>query len=492
MTYATTASGSGGERRSACLPGLLLAGLLTGCLDPTEGWAAGTAHPVLDASGRPLNVIILFADDMGWGDLGVQGHPFARTPAIDHLAATGTRLTQFYVTAPICSASRMGLMTGRIQNRYGMRMLINDSLDPAVGYHHLPAGEPTLARILRDAGYRTVHIGKWHMSFPQRPGEPSMSDYGFDHHLLMSGAANYFGGTWTRDGVRITTEGRWSAEVYVDEAIRFIEADPNRPFFINLWSFCPHQEIMCSPEHAALYADRSKNEQTYYGAVTQMDEQYGRLLRYLDERGLADRTIVIFSSDNGPEPPVHPWSGLARGSTGGLRGGKHSLYDGGIREPGIVRWPGVTRPGTVIAEICWTPDVLATLAEATGAKPDRTRPLDGVDFRPALRGGKLARARPLYWDFPGPVVRNNGEAVGKRSLALRDGRWKFHCDGAFGYPELYDLDIDRNEQWNLKDTYPEVAARLLATLKDMHAEIHGPYSRSAEYWNPRIKDRGGR
>jgi arylsulfatase A len=452
------------------------------------------AHPIRNEAGEPLNVIILFADDLGWGDLGAQGHPYAQTPAIDRLAATGIRFTDFYVTAPICSASRMGLMTGRIQNRFGMRMLIHDSLDRSVGYHHLPVAEPTIARTLKQAGYRTATIGKWHISFPNRPGAPKMADYGFDHYLLLNsgGKQTYYGARWNRNGTPVATPDRWSAEVYVDEAIRFIEQDRGRPFFINLWSFCPHQEVMCSPQHAAGYAGRSVEEQNYYGTITQMDEQYGRLLRYLDEHGLADRTIVVFSSDNGPEPHVFPWSGLARGSTGGFRGGKHSLYEGGVRVPGIVRWPGVTRPGTTSAEPCWTPDLHATIVAATGSSIDPAFPLDGVDIRDALRGGEARRERPFYWDFPGPVVRNNGQAVGRPSLALRDGRWKIHCDGRFGEVELYDLDIDRNEQWNLRDAMPEKTAELLAKLKAIHADVHGPYSRNAAFWNPRIQDTSSR
>lgn len=467
-------------RHISVFAGLLLASI-----------ASGAPNPVLDKEGKPMNVVVLFADDMGWGDLGVQGHPYARTPAIDGLAATGARFTDFYVTAPICSASRMGFMTGRIQNRYGMRMLIRDSLDRAVGYHHLPVEEPTLARVFRDAGYRTAHIGKWHISFPHRPGEPTMSDYGFDHYMLVNaggGPRSYFNGRWNRNGTVVTTEGRWNAEVYVDEAIDFIESAPDKPFFVNLWSFCPHQVVMCAPEYAAMYADRSEIEQNYYGAITQMDEQYGRLLRYLEEHGLADRTIVVFSSDNGPEPHVFPWSGLARGSTGGFRGGKHSLYEGGIRVPAIIRWPGLTRPGTVAEETCWTPDLLATVAAATGSMVDPEYPLDGLDLRPVFQGEALDRAQPFYWDFPGPVIRNNGEAVGRPSLALRSGRWKLHTDSSFDDIELYDLDVDRNEQWNLRDDRPEVVDRLLRALKSIHSEVHGPYSRTAGYWNPRIRN----
>ncbi len=449
---------------------------------------SAAATQILDAQGRPLNVIILYADDLGWGDLGVQGHAFVKTPSIDGLAASGLRFTQFYVTAPICSPSRAGLMTGRIQNRFGMKKLINDSMDRSVGFHHIPTDESSLPRLLHSVGYRTAHIGKWHISFVGRENEPTPADYGYDHTLLLNGKRNgsYWNANWTRNGQQVNTTGRWSAEVYVDEAIKFIEEKPGQPFFINLWSYAPHQEVFCAPKYKELYADRSEFEQYFYGTVTQMDEQYGRLLRYLDEHHLADRTIVIFSSDNGPEPHLIPWSGRARGSTGGLRGGKHHLYDGGIRVPGIVRWPGLTKPGMVTREIAWTADILATVAAATHTTTTLPRPLDGVDIRPALTGGQVTRKQPLYWEFEGGVHLNDGTDAVAPGLALRDGRWKFHCTPDYQQIALYDLDIDMNEKWNMKEVYPEIAARLLAQVKVLHADVNGPYSKSAANWNPKM------
>jgi arylsulfatase A len=150
--------------------------------------------------------------------------------------------------------------------------------------------------------------------------------------------------------------------VYVDEAISFIEYRGGKPFFINLWSYAPHMEVECGRQFRAMYSDRSVSEQFYYGTISQMDAEYGRLLDYLDRTGLAESTIIVFSSDNGPPPPLTDITNRARGSTGGLRGSKYCLYEGGIREPGIIRWPGITKPGTVSREVCWTPDLLATFA----------------------------------------------------------------------------------------------------------------------------------
>jgi len=439
------------------------------------------------AAGRPPNIIILFADDMGWGDLGAHGHPFAKTPAIDRLVATGCSLDQFYVTAPVCSPSRAGLLTGRIQNRFGMQYLIRDR-GPHPIFHHIPVEEPTIPRLLKQAGYTTAHIGKWHVSFLGRKGEPTMTDYGFDHSLVLAAGRNtsYLDSTWTRNGARISTKGKWSYEVYIDEAIDFIKKAADRPFLINLWSFAPHQEVDCSPRFRELYADRTEPEQYYYGALSQMDEQYGRLLDYLDREGLADNTIIIFSSDNGPEPHLIPWSNRARGSAGGLRAGKHTLYEGGIRVPGVIRWPGVTRPGSVSHEVAWTADLLATFAALTGVATPSGLPLDGVDLRPALRGGRLERAQPLFWQFANGVTLRDGVRLQSPGLAVRGDHWKLHCDFNFGAVELYNLDTDPGEKWNMKDDQPAIAAALLEKLRMLHADVNGPYSKSARFINPEI------
>lgn len=436
---------------------------------------------------RLPNIIILFADDMGWGDLGSHGHPFAQTPAIDKLVASGCTFDQFYVTAPVCSPSRGGLLTGRIQNRFGMHYLIRDRGPHAI-FHHIPVEEPSLARVLKQAGYTTAHIGKWHVSFLGREGEPTMMDYGFDHSLVLGAGrhTSYVDSNWTRNGKRVSTKGRWSYEVYVDEAIDFIEKAGDQPFFVNLWSFAPHQEVDCAPEFRALYADRTEAEQYYFGTISQMDAQYGRLLNYLERKGLTENTVVIFSSDNGPEPHLIPWSNRARGSTNGLRAGKHTLYEGGIRVPGVIRWPGLTSPGSLTHEIAWTADLLATFAALTGVKTPSALPLDGVDLRPALRGGKLARKNPLYWQFSNGVTLRDGKRLQAPGLAIRDGPWKLHSDFDFRVIELYNLDADVSEQWDMKEEQPVVVERMLKTLRSLHADVNGPYSKSANFINPHM------
>jgi arylsulfatase A len=180
------------------------------------------------------------------------------------------------------------------------------------------------------------------------------------------------------------------------------------------------------------------------------------------------------------------WSDRARGSTGGLRGGKHHLYEGGIRVPGIVRWPGVTRPGSVSHEICWTPDISASLYAAANIIPPADIPLDGIDIRPALRGTAMKRDRPLYWQFPFGVNLRDGTYATSPGLALREGVWKLHCDLNFEEVELYNLDIDRNEKWNMQAEYPKVMARLLAKMREIYADVNGPYSQTAHFLDPKM------
>lgn len=464
----------------------------------TAIFAGAIASPVAQAqttpAHRPMNVIVLLADDMGYGDLGCQGHPFSKTPGIDRLAATGCRIEQFYVTAPVCSPSRAGLLTGRIQNRYGLQHIIRDHGPNPPVYHHIPVEEPTLPRLLQADGYTTLHVGKWHLSFVGRKGEPTMADYGYDQSMELEAFeryTNYYDSPWWKNGQRVITQGQWTDVVYVDAAIDFIEHAGNKPFFINLWSYAPHMEVECAPEFRALYADKTDAEQQYYGTISQMDAQYARLLDYLDKKGLSQNTIVMFSSDNGPPSPLMAITSRARGSTGGLRGGKYTLYEGGIREPGIIRWPGLTKPGSVSKEVCWTPDIMASLCAEFGIALPKDLPFDGIDIRPALRGEKLTRTEPLYWQHPFNNGLRDGGDASSPGLALRDGSWKLHCDVGFGHVELYNLDTDRNEQWNLKGIYPEIVEQLMKKMRALYADINGPYSKNAHFLNPEMPEGAG-
>ena len=466
------------SRLPSVVPVALLA-LLPGSL--------GAAEP----QGRPPNIIVLLNDDQGSGDLGVAGHPFIKTPHLDRLAQEGCRFTDFYATAPVCSPSRAGFITGRIQSRFGLHHLINggEKADLPL-FQYIPPTEPMLPRLLHQAGYATAHFGKWHCSFSERPGSPSMRDYGFDTAKILNAGrmGSYFNSKWDGDEGRTQSTDRWTADAYVDDAIAFIERSGDRPFFVNLWSFAPHQEVEASSEFRALYADLPENEQHYFGAISQMDAAYGRLLEFLKQKGLMDNTIIFFSSDNGPEPHLIPWSDRARGSTGGLRGAKHALYEGGIRVPAIVYWPGVAVPGSVCRQPVWMPDVTATFCAAAGVSAPDDRPFDGVDLRPALRGKTLSRPDPLFWQFPyrGVGLRDSSKATSP-PLALRDGSWKMLCNDDFTGVELYNLEVDRSEQWNMQKEYPEVTARLLAAIRRMQDSVNTVPPEGIDNLSPAMK-----
>ncbi len=454
--------------------------------------SGGASRAAAPAGARP-NIIFYFCDDLGWGDLGCQGNPVIQTPRLDQFAAESCRFTDFYATAPVCGPSRAGAMTGRIQNRFGMEWLCNHTFQPTMPmYHHVPLEEPMLPRLLQQAGYRTGHIGKWHLSLLEFEGEPFPPEYGFDYYFIVEGVGGksfYANPTdWYRNGE--TIPGRladWAETMYVDEAIRFIEEKPGVPFFLNLWTFTPHEPLASPQSYQELYPDRMPEEKVYFGAVTQMDAQFGRLMDYLQRAGLAENTIVIFSSDNGPEHYAALDNRICRGSSGPFRAGKRRLYEGGIRVPGIIRWPGVTTAGSVSHEPASTVDLLPTLCKAAGAALPTEITFDGADLRPLLAGDSaVERPHPLFWrmfDADRPYFRHS--AYPSPPLAMRRGRWKILSDFEYAKPELYSLDIDIGEQWNVAERYPEVTAELMGELRRIHEDVIQPYP-SERYLNPHV------
>ncbi len=448
---------------------------------------------------RP-NFIFLFADDQGWGDLGCYGHPVLKTPAVDDLAKRGCRFTDFSSASPVCAPSRAAAMTGRNPNRYGMKFLCNDGQFDSPLYHHVPVQEPMLPRQLQKAGYRTGHIGKWHLSLCKYDDEPTPHDYGFDHYLILEKSSEGKWGRglyrnpsdWSRNGERVPGKlADWTPTLYVDEAIRFIESCGDQPFYLNLWSFTPHEDVECDDRYKAMYGDRTAPEQTYFGSITQMDEQYGRLIAFLEERGLMDNTVIVYSSDNGPEHPLLPWGKNSRGSTGPFRGAKHVLYEGGVRVPGVIYWPGVAEPGSVSDVPVSLLDLLPTICGAAGAPMPEGFALDGGDFRPAFEGRPVERAHPLFWQYERAVEhRNRGDLFISPPVALRKGPWKLLCDMDLETGiELYNLEIDRGEKWNFAPQHPEIVEELRAELRPVFEDVNGPYSReTSNYLNPNIPD----
>ncbi len=433
------------------------------------------------AAERP-NIVLILADDLGWGDLGCYGHPHVKTPNLDRLAKRGTQFTQCYMNGSVCSPSRCALFTGqfparhRIHGHYATRDQneargMSNWLDPDV---------PNVARLLKQAGYATAHIGKWHLG--NNAGGPATERYGFD-----------FVGTGERDGPNGPTDDPHfrarSTALFVDEGLRFIEQNKDRPFYLQIWTLVPHATLRPTDEQMKPYVRfRSGGEdfphrsaaEIFYASVTDLDTQIGRLMAGLEKLGLTSQTLILFSSDNGPED-IHVGnaghSGI--GSAGPFRGRKRSLYEGGVRVPGIVCWPGHVpaervENESVIAGVDWLP----TVCRLAGATIPITHALDGEDVGDVMLGQSRSRAKPLMWEWRFGIA---GEVFHHSPmLAIRDGRWKLLMNPDRSRLELYDIPRDPTELSNEAEREPEVVERLASTVLAWQQELPpGPVQATA-------------
>jgi arylsulfatase A len=393
------------------------------------------------------NIVLFLADDLGWGDLGCYGHPAIRTPNLDAFAGQGVRLTQCYGASAVCSPSRSALLTGRTPHRNGVYTWI------AAGSEvHLRTSEIALPKLLREAGYATCHSGKWHLNGRfNRPEQPQPNDHGYDHWLATqnNAAPNHKNPTnFVRNGKAVGPTERYSAVLVAEEATRWLKdgRDKSKPFFLAVWTHEPHLPIESDPAFQKPYQSLADADQRqHHGNVTQLDHAFGMVMKALDEEKLADTTFVFFTSDNGPEGDGQ--AKRTRGSTGGLRGRKRSMYEGGIRVPGIARWPGKIPPGTTCDVPVIGSDFFPTALAAAGVKPPADRVLDGADVTAALAGAakSVERPVPLYWRLNMAPPKEN------LHMALRKGDWKLLANQDFTHFELYDLKADPNEATDRKD-----------------------------------------
>jgi len=428
---------------------------------------------------RP-NFVYIFCDDLGYGDLGCFGHPIINTPCLDSLAAEGMKLTDCYASAPVCSPSRAGVMTGR--NPY--RCSIPDWI-PHNSPLHLQSAETTVAKRLKDAGYTTIHSGKWHLSGKgfDDGSQPSPGDHGFDHWFSTQNNAlpsHHNPKNFIRNDNKVGPLEGYSSTIIVDEAMKVLDRlDGDQPFALFVWFHAPHEPIATAKRFMDMYSSASKTEAEYYGNVSQMDHETGRLLDYLDKRDLRDNTFVMFTSDNGPET-LNRYRGSERshGSPGPLRGMKLHIHEGGIRVPGIIRWPGKTIPGQVCREPVNGTDVLPTFCELAGADLPSKPVLDGTSITPIFEGKPIQRRRPLYWRYD--------RALSKPKIAMRDGDWKILSDLKFTEFELYNLKNDLRETTNLAGSEPERLEKMLKMLKAIHREVENDPV-SAHIHDPRDK-----
>jgi arylsulfatase A len=424
---------------------------------------ASYSRKTTEAGGRP-NIIIALCDDLGYGDLGCYGHPHIKTPNINKLARQGMKLTDCYAAAPVCSPSRAGLLTGRTPYRCGIYDWI-----PADSPVHLRSREITIATLLRQAGYTTCHVGKWHCNGKfNSPEQPQPGDHGFDHWFSTqnnAGPSHENPTNFVRNGKAVGELQGYSSALIVQEAIDWLKEkrDRSKPFCLFVWFHSPHEPIATSPEFMDLY--KEKEEVIYYGNISQMDHEFGRLMKTLDKMNLRDSTFVMFTSDNGPEM-LRRYRGSQRsfGTAGILRDRKLYMYEGGIRVPGIIRWPGKAKAGSVCREPVNNTDVLPTLCEMVGIAVPSDRPIDGVSVLPIFEGKKIERKVPLYWRYD--------KALSKPfTVAMRQGDWKILADNEMTKFELYNLRKDISEQHNLADSQPNRLEAMKKVLTKLHAEI---------------------
>jgi arylsulfatase A-like enzyme len=430
------------------------------------------------ATPRP-NVLIILVDDMGWGDLGANGGAGVPTPRMDQLAREGMRATQFYVASPICSPSRCGIITGQFPARWRLTSFLQtregnreceqaDFLDPRA---------PSLPRAFKAAGYSTAHVGKWHLGGGRDvTNAPKFAAYGYDIGLGTYESPQPASGL----GLKTTPWGtnrepqqvlrhdrtRWM----VDATLAFILNNTGRPWFVNLWLDDVHTPHRPSDEQQAGDTGDTGNP-NYRAVLRETDRQIGRLLDRLEKLQLATNTIVILTGDNGPEPSFQ------RKRTGGLRGMKTSLYEGGIRTPFVVRWPvgipaGTTNDSTVISSL----DFFPTLCALARVPAPEGVTFDGENLSAVFRGEKSARTRPLFWEYgrkPAPAKAGirafpypREPGAKSPNVAVRDGDWKLLVNASGTGTELYNLATDPDETTNLATEKPDVVRRLGAAALD--------------------------
>lgn len=421
---------------------------------------------------RPPNLVVIFCDDLGYGDLGCYGNPTIRTPHLDRMAVEGLRFTDFYSAAPVCTPSRAALLTGRYAVRSGMSNVLFPNSKGG-----LPQSEITIARALKGVGYTTAHVGKWHLGIHsgQMP-----NDHGFDSSLTVP-YSNDMDGTesgkgkahvaeppadgWNiplvRDGVEIERPADQTTltKRYTEEAQRVIREAKDKPFFLYFAHTFPHVPMFASP------AFKGKSRRGIYGdAVEEIDWSVGQVLATLREAGVAENTLVVFTSDNGP------WliSGQQGGSAGLLKDGKGCTWEGGMRVPGIAWWPGRIRPG-ICYEMASTLDLLPTLLTLAKAPLPSDRVLDGQDISPLLFNGTALPERPFFY------------YRGTRVAAVRIGEFKAHFFTQTGYggakpvehnpPVLHHLGRDPSEKFDIAAKHPEIVERLIKARDEHQAAM---------------------
>ncbi|MFO8013129.1 MAG: sulfatase [Phycisphaerae bacterium] len=439
------------------------------------------------SSDRPPNILFLFIDDLGWRDVGFMGSTFYETPHIDRLARAGMVFTDAYANAPNCAPTRACLMSGQYGPRHGVYTVGSSTRGKAKGRKlipienntTLPAEVVTLAESLKAAGYATCHLGKWHLG-----GKPETKPggQGFDVNVGGNHAGHprtYFS-PYRNPDIEDGPEGEYLTDRLTDEALRFIDAHRHEPFFVYLAHYAVHTPVQAKKELIEKYEKKEPSgghdHPVYAAMIESVDQGVGRILRRLDDLGLADDTLVVFFSDNGGCGGYEELGvkGLEITSQAPLKGGKGTLYEGGIRVPMAVRWPGRVPPGTRCAAPVIGLDFYPTLLEAAGGKPPDGQVLDGESLVALMtQKGDLDRDA-IYWHFPAYLQGGGGTWRTTPGGIIRSGDWKLIEYFEDGHLELYNLRDDIGETTNLADRQPEKAKALHGRLVAWRKETGAP------------------
>ena len=451
------------------------------------------AAPAICPGADPPNVVVFLADDLGQRDLGCYGSTFYETPHLDRLAREGALFTDAYAACPVCSPTRASLMTGQWPQRVGITDYIgapltpeqwkrNTKLLPAPYADRLALDAPTVAKVMKAAGYATFFAGKWHLGpegwWPENQGF-DINKGGHDRGGPYGGKKYFspYGNPRLTDG----PEGEHLPDRLAAETATFIEANRDRPFFAYFSFYDVHTPLMSREDLRSKYEAKrqrlgleekwgregerdvrlTQDHAVYAGMVEAMDLAVGRVLAKLDELGLTEKTLVIFTSDNGGLSTSEGWptSNLP------LRGGKGWLYEGGIREPFLARWPGVIQPGSIVPDPISSPDLLATLVDVTGTELPADHVIDGISLLPAFQGTRLPE-RALFWHYP-----HYGNQGGAPGSAIRRGDWKLIEWPEEDRVELFNLATDLSEKTDLSATQPERVERMRAELRAWQTDV---------------------
>ena len=421
-----------------------------------------------EESAKQPNIVVVLADDMGWGDSATYGNKIIQSPNLDKLASQGCKFTQGYSACGVCSPSRSAILTGRTPYRNGVWRHLSGN-HPA----HLRESEITYPELLKEAGYQTCHVGKWHLLSRQQFDNPKFPQPGvqggYDYWMATQNNAapsHENPNNFIRNGKEVGELKGYSAPLVADEAIGWLKdlRDPEKPFALSVWFHEPHKPIATDIKFSSLYPDETKAKATYYGNITQLDYALGKIMETLQAEGLADNTLLIFTSDNGPVPPS--------GDSGGLRGHKRSDFEGGIRVPFVVRWPGKIEPGTASDTPVVGTDIFSTVLDVLDIPEPKDRTIDGVSIVPTFSGKPIERTVPLFW-------RTHVSSAEDR-VALRVGDWKIVANDTMTKFKIFEIQKDSKEENDLASSMPEKTAEMKRILFDTWNDIEaeGP----SEWW----------